>query len=92
MLWVVMNKWHQEVRCEENDTCSSPGVQVMLGMIPDAPQTWPTSDCRSKARINPFYVLKLFPGRLFLGDGAVLIHMVRKIKVTLKALKELFFL
>lgn len=64
----------------KNDAYSSSGVQVMLEMIPDTPQTRPTSDCGSKARINPFYVLKLFPGLLFLGDGAVSLHMVRRFK------------
>lgn len=51
----------------------------------------PNLVCGSKARISPFYVLKLFPGLLFLGDGAVSVHMVRKFKATPKALKELFF-
>lgn len=41
---------------------------------------------------NPFYLLKVFPGLLLLGDGAVSSHMVRKFKATPKALKELFFL
>lgn len=76
----------------KNDAYSSSGVQVMLEMIQDTPQTCPTLDCGSKARINPFYVLNLFPDLLFLGDCAVSLHMVRKFKATPKALKELFFL